>query len=289
MKIISRFFLFFYSLSMVSNTFAHQPVMDMAPRWENGYGFQIRNESFFSNILLKKDSEIPTSIPVKKLINKTWIEGIYTFKRWIRLSFKLPWIKQNKITEANGSPLKKTSSGIGDLIIGLPLKLYKNLEASTQNLAFTPSIRLPTGSTKGDLPVSNGSTDFGFSFSRSIESEKIYQLYDVFYWINNNGKNGDLEGNEIGFDINWGYHPYHDNESNKGVFVMLDVLGRYKEKGLYLKNITGGLGLYSGPILVLYKENIMFRSSFNLPIYENLNGQQFSRGTLFNLGIGLVF
>ena len=25
---------------------AHQPVMDMAPRWENGYGFQIRQEIF---------------------------------------------------------------------------------------------------------------------------------------------------------------------------------------------------------------------------------------------------
>jgi hypothetical protein len=32
--------------------FAHQPVMDMAPRWSGGYGFQIRYESFGSDLTI---------------------------------------------------------------------------------------------------------------------------------------------------------------------------------------------------------------------------------------------
>jgi hypothetical protein len=32
--------------------FAHQQVMDMAPRWSGGYGFQIRYESYGSDLTI---------------------------------------------------------------------------------------------------------------------------------------------------------------------------------------------------------------------------------------------
>ena len=38
---------------------AHQPVMDMAPRWQEGWGFQVRNEYRFSDELLRGDSDVP--------------------------------------------------------------------------------------------------------------------------------------------------------------------------------------------------------------------------------------
>lgn len=37
---------------------AHQPVMDMAPRWQDGYGFQIRQEYRSSDELVSGDSEV---------------------------------------------------------------------------------------------------------------------------------------------------------------------------------------------------------------------------------------
>ena len=40
---------------------AHQPVVDMAPRWNGGYGFQTRVEHANSDTI-------------------TWLEGVYTFK-----------------------------------------------------------------------------------------------------------------------------------------------------------------------------------------------------------------
>jgi len=175
-------FLVFW-LMVLDTSLAHQPVMDMAPRWENGYGFQIRHENFSSDTLLNQDSEVPTTVPVKMEVNKLWVEGIYTFKRWIRLSFKLPYVTQSKVIDENAAPVKKTGNGVGDLEIGLPLKLYTNLKKSTGNIAFTPSVRFPSGSTKGAFPVSDGSTDFGLSFSKSLESEKIYQYYDVFLLV----------------------------------------------------------------------------------------------------------
>ena len=50
--------------------------------------------------------------------------------------------------------MKQTNSGMGDMIIGVPLKRYTNLDSSTGNLSFTPSLRVPTGSSSGDFPIS---------------------------------------------------------------------------------------------------------------------------------------
>ena len=36
--------LFVLFLALAGNLYAHQPVMDMAPRWNNGYGVQTRVE-----------------------------------------------------------------------------------------------------------------------------------------------------------------------------------------------------------------------------------------------------
>ena len=89
---------------------AHQPVMDMAPRWSGGYGFQIRNE--FS--------------PDVSSIN--WLEGVYTWSREKRVTFKIP-LEDGKILE---SP-----------IIAFPLKKYQNHSGYTENWGFTPQIKIP--------------------------------------------------------------------------------------------------------------------------------------------------
>ena len=59
---------------------------------------------------------------------------------------------------------------------------------------------------------------------------------------------------------------------------MLDLLARYKSKGTFVNSLNGGLGVHTGPILVVYSDNLMFRGSFNFPLYERLEGLQFSRG-----------
>lgn len=89
---------------------AHQPVMDMAPRWEGGYGVQTRYERSGSATTL-------------------WVEGVYTFRPSLRTTIKLPW--------RDGEP--------GDAIFGLPIKRYVNKGARTANWSVTPSLAVPTG------------------------------------------------------------------------------------------------------------------------------------------------
>jgi hypothetical protein len=269
---------------------AHQPVMDMAPRWDDGYGFQIRHENYGSKKLMNGDSEIVNPLNQEISINKTWFEGVYTFDKSIRITAKLPYIKKSIITNNNGAALKQSSEGFGDFILGVPLKHYVNGSNYTSNLSLTPSVRFPTGSSSGDFPISDGSTDFGLSLAYSRSTSKFYQLYDLFYWMNNKGERGMNDGDEIGLDINVGFHPIHRNYDNSGMFILWDITLRQQTQGASLNgNINGGKRIHSGPILILYRNNIMFRAEYKLPIYENFEGTSLSRGNELNIGIGITF
>ena len=149
----------------------------------------------------------------------------------------------------------------------------------------------PTGSTSGDFPISDGSWDAGLSLSYSKSTPKTYQLYDLFYWYNTQGKRGMREGNELGLDVNIGYHPYHDNLTNSGMFVMWDVTARYNDDPTTatLTTASGGSRIHTGPVLMLYRDNIMFRTEYKYPVYENTSGISNSRGQEFNIGIGITF
>ena len=84
----------------------HQPVMDMAPRWAGGWGFQFRYETLGSNKLL--DGRY-SNAGLSHYRNTTWFEGVYTWKRSIRATFKLPYhqIKNEKQLIDWGDPIEK--------------------------------------------------------------------------------------------------------------------------------------------------------------------------------------
>ena len=268
---------------------AHQPVMDMAPRWEHGYGFQVRIESAYSKKLQKGSSETENPFNLHRRVTTTWLEGIYTFKRELRFTLKIPYHRQDRTALIDGARLRLKGRGLGDIIIGVPIKSYRNFESSTRNIAFTPSLRLPTGSTADDFPGGDGSVDLGLSFSASFEEAKLYQYYDLFFWWNGEGDDEMQQGNQIGFDANIGWHPWHNNLQNQGVFLMMDLTARYEKKGRDRFGITGGKSLSLGPVLVYYKEGTMIRIEYKYPVFDDANDIQLAQSPQLNLGIGFVF
>lgn len=199
---------------------AHQPVMDMAPRWSEGYGFQTRVERF--------DSQ-----------TTTWLEGIYTFDRSLRATFKLPYVDGN----------------MGDLILGVPLKKYKNDGAKTSNWSITPSLQLPTGK--------DGQWDAGVSLSYSAETPSFYQLYDLYTW-----------GDRTGLDINVGFgFP----GKGQGMFALWDVTALTEQKGERI---------HTGPVLVFFRRNLMLRAEYKAQIHKQGTGDV---GNFLSFGVGLVF
>jgi len=271
------------------HAWAHQPVMDMTPRWKGGYGIQTRHVWRGSDQVIAGDSNGDNPLGRKKRVNTTWFEGVYTFKREVRITFKIPFVDQSRTIIQNGVPVQQKGHGLGDAILALPLKMYTNRGAATWNYGFTPSIRLPTGSTSDSYPVGDGSTDLGLSLSYSHETPGIYQFYELFYWNNTRGKKGIAEGDELGLDANVGLHPYHSNETNSGIFVMWDVSARYKDRGIDGGGTTGGVRLSTGPVFVYYRGNMMFRTEYKYPVYEKVNGSQVSYGPEVSVGLGLAF
>lgn len=107
---MKRFLSVLLASGIGGNAIAHQPVMDMAPRWNNGYGIQTRVENANSE-------------------TTTFLEGVYTFRPSLRMTLKIPF----------------TNGEIGNAIFAVPLKHYTNEGAFTSNWGITPSVRMPTG------------------------------------------------------------------------------------------------------------------------------------------------
>ena len=82
-------------------------------RWQNGWGFQLRHEVFNSDILFDGDSEISNTFDRNKSINKTWLEGIYTFRREVRLTLILE-VPENIRKPMNCSIVQANCFGPGD-------------------------------------------------------------------------------------------------------------------------------------------------------------------------------
>ena len=215
-----RWFVFLLLLIGAIEAIAHQPVMDMAPRWSGGYGIQTRVEHFDSETI-------------------TWLEGVYTFDKSVRTTFKLPY----------------SDGEFGGLILGVPLKKYRNDGAMTSNWSITPSVQLPSGS--------DSNWDTGLSLSYSSESPTVYQLYDLYTW-----------GDRTGLDINVGL-AFPGRGS--GMFVMWDVSALTSDDGDRIQ---------TGPVFVYFKKNMMFRAEYKALVYEQDSDWS---GNYFSIGLGSVY
>ncbi len=142
MRYLTTLFLLCTSSLLTSQAIAHQPVMDMAPRWNGGYGAQTR-------------------ITHANNTTTTWVEGVYTFKPALRMTLKVPYRDGKN----------------GDAILAMPIKRYKNAGASTSNWGLTPSVRMPTGGGNdwdAGLSLSYSSESKGY-----YELYDIYRLGDT--------------------------------------------------------------------------------------------------------------
>lgn len=272
---------------------AHQPVMDMAPRWSGGYGFQTRYESVTSGGLELDGRSVDNPLGLKSTSRINWFEGVYTFHRSFRVTFKLPYEHRNKRFLKDGQLKEAGASGLGDMILTFPIKRYRNYMTHTDNLAFNPSIILPTGKTEGDVPLGRGTVDYGLSLSYAREAVKTFGLWDLWSKLHTKGSDGKVKGNLVGFDMNVGLYPYQDSKKQIATLLLWGTHLRQQFKGRLASGLpddnTGGLKLEMAPIFVVLYKNLAFRVEAYFPVYRRLNGTQLVNDYRFNAGIGITF
>ena len=103
-----------------------QPIMNMMPRWDGGYGYQVLYEYIDRENLLEGDKVIGKGW--SETIQQLHIQGVYTWDRSIRITAKLPIVLEaERINMVGGNPVFQQDKGVGDLTLALPLKKYFNL------------------------------------------------------------------------------------------------------------------------------------------------------------------
>lgn len=297
--LLSAFFkrLMFLLLSTIMTlptiTFAHQPVMDMTPRWRGGYGIQFRYEQLIRDRLVQCGNFVSNPLGFRSESSILWTEGVYTFTREHRITFKMPYVVKRALVQKDGQLRDLSTSGVGDIILGFQNKYYFNESHYTGNFSFTPSVRLPTGSSADEFSPGRGTVDYNVSLSASLEMFHIYTYLDLFSWFHTKGSDGSRPGNIIAFDMDLGFHPYHNMEENLGMFLMIGLNGRQNGQD---RLPTGEENLNSGgrtfeiaPTFVFYWNNMMLRAQYHLPVYRDLNGTQLTETSKLNIGIGIVF
>lgn len=122
-----------------------QPIMNMMPRWDGGYGYQVLYEYIDREDLLEGSEVVGKGW--SETIQQLHIQGVYTWDRSIRITAKLPIILEaERINIVGGVPVVQQDKGVGDLTLALPLKKYFNLMKRTGNWSIAPQIRVPLGS-----------------------------------------------------------------------------------------------------------------------------------------------
>ncbi len=291
-----RFMLLLLStvMTLTGVTFAHQPVMDMTPRWRGGYGIQFRYERLVRDRLVQDGDFVSNPLGFRFESSILWTEGVYTFTREHRITFKMPYyVVKRALVQKDGQLRELSASGAGDIILGFQNKYYFNESHYAGNFSFTPSISLPTGSSADELSLGRGTVDYGVSLSASVEMFEIYTYLDLFSLFPTKGSDGRRPGNVLAFDMDLGIHPYHNMEENLGIFLMVGLNGRqYGQDRLPTgeQNLnSGGRTFEIAPTFVFYWNNMMLRAQYHLPVYRDLNGTQLTETSKLNIGIGIVF
>ena len=73
---------------VVASVCADQPIMNMMPRWDGGYGWQVLYDTVHRDDLLRGDAVVGSGW--SETIHQAHLQGVYTWDRSIRITAKLP-------------------------------------------------------------------------------------------------------------------------------------------------------------------------------------------------------
>ena len=183
---------------------ADQPIMNMMPRWDGGYGFQIRAESIVRDDLLRGDKIVGAGFT--ESINKLHLEAVYTWDRSIRMTVKVPYVLDASREQLiGGDKIKETTQGLGDVTVALPLKKYFNIDGRSGSWTFAPQVRIPTSSRTSSYDIYDRYWGAGLSLGYETETADLFVATGVSGWVFESG-----DTNELGASLDLGWN-FRDN------------------------------------------------------------------------------
>jgi len=183
-----------------AQSFADQPIMNMMPRWDGGYGFQVRSEYTHRGDLLQGDRIIGAGF--SEDIHQLHLEGVYTWDKSIRLTMKLPYVLDGRREQLglNGAKDVEHTDGFGDMTIALPLKKYFNLDGRSGSWTFSPQVRIPTRSRMKPYDVYDRYWGVGLGLGYETETATAFFSTGISGWAFESEDTNELSGH---IDLGW--------------------------------------------------------------------------------------
>ncbi len=202
---------------------ADEPIFNMMPRWDRGWGFQfIQEYRHERDLLLDRNVKYGGFTEDVHLLH---VEGVYTWDKSIRLTAKLPYVldARREMPDGLGGKRVEHDHGLGDLTLALPLKKYFNHDGSSGAWTFKPLLRVPLAG-DDDYEVYDDVWGHGVGLGYHFETEKWEFQAGVSGWLYHEdqpfelfssvdvGRNLDLMGTHASLLWETDFH-FEDDES----------------------------------------------------------------------------
>ena len=261
------------SVAPVAPNWADQPIMNMMPRWDGGYGFQVRAEHVHRSDL-KQGSDV-VGRGFTEDLTQLHLEGVYTWDRSIRLTAKLPYVAdaRREVLGAAGQKVVQRDEGIGDLSLALPLKHYFNLDARSGSWTLAPQLRIPFGEEDDEFEVWDGVWGGGLSLGYETETYHWFIATSAGFWIFEQS-----EPAEWTYSLDLGWNAREDMQ------ILWESDLSWDDEGKFF--LSAGPALYwrwndKTHIRIEWKHDFVSRVTSDRPDHGN--------GDRFSAGVGFVF
>ena len=252
-----------------------QPIMNMMPRWDGGYGVQALAETIHRSDLKLGDAIVRKGF--SEDIQLLHLQGVYTWDRSVRLTFKLPYVvsAQREVLGIDNEKVVQHDQGIGDITLALPLKQYFNLSARSGNWSVVPQIKIPLGASSNENKYQVADRVWGSGISFGYETE----TYDWFFAVSANA---------------WLYESHKSNQWGGS----LDLGLKSGDRLLYLWESDLKLDtedtfvLAAGPaIYYRCSDTLHTRFEWKHDLISRVSSRkaEYANGDRISFGIGLVF
>lgn len=241
----------------------------------------------------RKDLNIPTTI-------------IYGITAKAALFVTMPYvIKELKSTE-NGSRRKRSDSGLGDITLLGKYRIYtKDYPGKTSRLSILGGIELPTGQDDEDdsfgrLPQSlqwgSGSFDPIVGAAYTWQTLGYEVDIDFLYKFNTEGANDFEFGDLLKYNVAYQHRVWPFELPEEGLYsqlnLVLELNGQYQAKNK--KNDvkiadSGGHTIFISPGIQFVTERFIIESSIQLPVIQDLNGNQLETDYIMTAGVRIIF
>jgi len=260
-------------LSVVAQLAADQPIMNMMPRWDGGYGFQVLAETIHRSDLKQGDDVVASGF--SEDISVLHLQGVYTWDRSVRLTFKLPYVvdARREVPGSSGEKIVQKDEGLGDLTLALPIKQYFNLAARSGNWTLAPQVRIPMGEANDSYEVANRVWGGGLFAGYETETYDWFFATGVSAWLFENPEPAEWH---YSLDLGWNALDY--------LQILLESDFHWDDDDAFI--------LSSGPaIYARFSDNIHARAEWKHDFVSEVSSHEpdHGNGDRLSIGIGFVF